>query len=237
MWGLPNVIGAIDCTHINIECPDVSHAGDYFDRKRSYSIQIQAVVDSHMKYLDIVAGWPGSVHDSRIYSLSKMHLRRPEVFNGPAVFVNGFQVSEYLIGDGGYPLNVNMMIPIPGRKANLSVEENGYNFKHCSTRMCVEKSFGRLKSIFRILRNVFERPDMNKLPHVVVACAILHNIYLQLYETADVTIEPDYELAAHSCAPSSRVPTATAAYTRAKNVRKHLMYYLHTLPDVGRGNY
>lgn len=57
--GIPKVLGAIDCTHIRIEKPAVN-ASDYCNRKKYFSINLQAVVDSQMRFTNVYCGEPGS---------------------------------------------------------------------------------------------------------------------------------------------------------------------------------
>ena len=57
---IPNVIGAIDGSHIPIKASHL-FSMDYFNRKGFYSI---VLVDHKKKFLDICVGWPGSTHDS-----------------------------------------------------------------------------------------------------------------------------------------------------------------------------
>jgi len=52
---IPNVIGAIDGSHIPIKAPHLFPV-DYFNRKGFYSIVLQAVVDYKKKFLDICVG-------------------------------------------------------------------------------------------------------------------------------------------------------------------------------------
>ena len=54
----------------------------------------QLVFDNNMVFTDVLAGWPGSVHDSRV-------LRNSELFH---TAVNKFPRDTHLLGDGGYPL-------------------------------------------------------------------------------------------------------------------------------------
>ncbi|GES87151.1 protein ANTAGONIST OF LIKE HETEROCHROMATIN PROTEIN 1-like [Rhizophagus clarus] len=68
----PNVIGAIDGSHIPIKAPHLFPV-NYFNRKGFYSIVLQAVVDHKKKFLDICVGWPGSTHDSRILINSNLY--------------------------------------------------------------------------------------------------------------------------------------------------------------------
>ncbi|XP_050309684.1 uncharacterized protein LOC126745745 [Anthonomus grandis grandis] len=66
MNGFPNVIGAIDGTHIKLDKPE-NDPDSYLNRKGYYSIQMQAVCDHRRKILHIFIGYPGSVHDSRVF--------------------------------------------------------------------------------------------------------------------------------------------------------------------------
>ena len=50
--------------------------------------------DNNMVFTDVLVGWPGSVHDSRV-------LRNSELFH---TAVNKFPGDTQLLGHGGYPL-------------------------------------------------------------------------------------------------------------------------------------
>ena len=71
-WGFPICAGAIDGTHIPISTPQQNHAS-YINRKSYHSIVMQALVDSSYLFRDIVVGWPGSVHDARVFSNSQLY--------------------------------------------------------------------------------------------------------------------------------------------------------------------
>jgi len=64
--GFPNVLGAIDGTHIAIKAPS-QYEEAFVNRKGVHTINVQAVVDPEMQFLNIVAKWPGSSHDSFIW--------------------------------------------------------------------------------------------------------------------------------------------------------------------------
>ncbi|KAI4470058.1 hypothetical protein MML48_1g03077 [Holotrichia oblita] len=56
---VPNVIGAIDCTHVQILKPFV-HGDEYINRKGVASINVQATCDSREMFTSVDATWPGS---------------------------------------------------------------------------------------------------------------------------------------------------------------------------------
>ena len=66
-WGFPQVAGAIDGTHVPVIKPQ-DNPSDYYNRKGFYSIIMQAVVDYRGLFLDTYIGWPGKVHDARVFS-------------------------------------------------------------------------------------------------------------------------------------------------------------------------
>ncbi|XP_060588032.1 putative nuclease HARBI1 [Ruditapes philippinarum] len=72
--GMPGVVGAIDGTHIPVPAPTSEHRASFINRKGFSSIQLQVVCDSNLKLLDTYTGWPGSVHDARVYRNSPADL-------------------------------------------------------------------------------------------------------------------------------------------------------------------
>ena len=67
--GFPNVIRAIDCTHIAIKAS--SHEEFvYVNRKHFHEINVRLICDGLMQLTNIVARWSGSTHDSYILSNS-----------------------------------------------------------------------------------------------------------------------------------------------------------------------
>lgn len=71
MRGFPGVIGAIDGSHIPIKAPQICPE-NYVNRKGFYSIILQAVCNDQMLFTDAYVGWPGSVHDARVFNNSDL---------------------------------------------------------------------------------------------------------------------------------------------------------------------
>ncbi|XP_063899592.1 putative nuclease HARBI1 [Helicoverpa armigera] len=162
--GLRNVDGAIDCTHVKIvNTPGVEHHEAFRNRKSYFSINVQAVVGPFGNFMDIVARWAGSTHDSRIFQMCLLRTKYMQQ-----------QHTGYLIGDSGYPCLRFLLTPVGTPTTHA---EQTYNKVHIKTRNVVERTFGRWKRRFPCL----SRGLGNKLitvSNIIVACAVLFNISL-----------------------------------------------------------
>lgn len=72
--GLPDIIGCIDGTLVNIQAPSDGEAA-YVDRKGNHSINCQIVCDFNMWIWDVNALWPGSTHDQAVFNTSGLKRR------------------------------------------------------------------------------------------------------------------------------------------------------------------
>jgi hypothetical protein len=68
-YGLPNVIGAIDGSHIPIKKPE-ENGNDYYNREKYHSLVLQAICTPNLMFIDCDVRWPGSVHDGRVFRTS-----------------------------------------------------------------------------------------------------------------------------------------------------------------------
>ena len=75
--GIPGIIGCIDGTGFQIprlkNQPDINSY--YSGRKKIHVLHMQAVCDHRKIFTDVLIGWPGSVHDSRVLRHSDIYVK------------------------------------------------------------------------------------------------------------------------------------------------------------------
>ena len=125
--------------------------------------------------MNVYAGWPGSVHDARILSNSKLFAmgEAGTLVPNSVRTMSGVPVPVVILGDPAYPLLPWLMKPYPGE--GLSAKHRKFNTQLSRARVVVECAFGRLKGRWRCL---LKRNDVNLefMSTLVTACCVLHNI-------------------------------------------------------------
>ena len=158
----PGVIGAIDCTHVWIICPDKENAMAFVNRRQFYSINVQAVCDSDAFITNIVARWPGSTHDSRIFENSNIADKlRDGILDG------------LLLSDSGHACRAYLLTPILKPKDTGEVR---YNTAHRRTRCIIERCFGLLKRRFPCLHLGLRTASSLLCP---LQCCIISPLYIE----------------------------------------------------------
>ena len=174
-FNLLNILGCIDCTHAKISAPPPlhKHREEYINRKMYHSINVQAICDSDCMVTDFDVSWPGSVHDSRIFKNSTVYNQLREG-----------ELDGILLGDNGYAIAQFLLTPFLRPPANPA--EHNYNAVHKMARCTIERTFGQSKRRFNCLGSIL-RCSLDRVPSVIVACFILHN--LAKYLGIQITIE------------------------------------------------
>ncbi|XP_063971274.1 putative nuclease HARBI1 [Lytechinus pictus] len=180
--GFPSVLGAVDCTHVGLNSAVLgANEAIYVNRKFRHSINVQMVCDAKYVITNVVARWPGSVHDARILNMS--HL---------GDFLQNRRESGYLLGDSGYPLRRWIQTAF-GQDKDDTPAKKAYNRAHARTRCLIEMTFGQLKNKFRCLKGHGMQMEPRRVCDVVVACAVLYNIAKLLNEPPDEEEEADQQ--------------------------------------------
>jgi len=151
------------------------NALDYYNRKGYYSVILLALVDHEYKFLDVYVGWPDSVHDvrmlsnSELYSKSENHTVLPRWTKS----INGASIPLVMLGDPANPLKYWLLKPFSN--TGLSRKQKTFNYHLSRARVVVENAFGRLKGRWHSLMK-HNDCDIRKIPILVTACCILHNL-------------------------------------------------------------
>lgn len=130
------------------------------------------------------AGQAGSVHDMRVFRLSK--------FENMCTNAN-FPNDSHILGDAAYRLTKYVMVPFKDN-GHLSNGQTNFNYHLSSARMIVERSLGLLKGRFRSLLDTLPIQRTDLISKYIIACCILHNICLLQNDMIDIPIivnEPD----------------------------------------------
>ena len=138
---------------------------------------VQAIVDHDYLFRDICVGWPGSVHDARVFTNSLIYKQITEdglLENEGCRTILGKPIPLCIIGDSAYPIQTWLMKPFSDNTA-LSPQQKYFNYRLSHSRIVVENAFGRLKARWRRL---VKKNDMitENVPIVIITCCILHNL-------------------------------------------------------------
>eukprot|EP00102_Acyrthosiphon_pisum_P019201 XP_016656411.1 PREDICTED: putative nuclease HARBI1 isoform X3 [Acyrthosiphon pisum] len=137
---------------------------EYFrNRKGWFSLNVQTVVSAKLKIMDIVVRWPGSTHDSTIFSRSKIN---------NDLHVEQKWGNSLIVADSGYANTKHIVTPFLNPQAG---PENLYNESQIRTRNPVERCYGVLKRRFPVL-SLGMRLQISNIQNVIIACSVLHNI-------------------------------------------------------------
>lgn len=174
----PNVIGCVDGSHIQITgCENDS---SFYNRKGYNSIILQCVCDSSLCFIDVYAGWPGSVHDAKVWTSSPLYSK----LKTNPTFINK---NYHLLGDSAYPLDSFLMKPYKDN-GHLSRKQVHFNRTLSATRICIEQAFGRLKGLFRRLKYIQCYKHAN-VKFIIIAACVIHNIIIKRKDLIDINVE------------------------------------------------
>ncbi|CAM5163300.1 unnamed protein product [Natator depressus] len=225
--GFPNCGGAIDGTHIPILGPD--HQGSQFINHKGYfSMVLQALVDDKGRFTNINVGWPGKIHDARVFRNSGLFklLQEGIYFTDQKITVWEVEMPIIILGDPAYPL---MPLPMKPSTGTLDSSKELFNYRLSKCRMVVECAFGRLKGRWRSLLTRSDLSETN-IPIVIVACCVLHNLCESKGETFMTGSEVDA-----NCMAAEYAQPDTRAVRRAQQEELCIREALKTSFMIGQG--
>lgn len=128
--------------------------------------------------MDIVARWPGATHDQTIFNNSHIKHRLSSKEFGNCV----------IVGDRGYENTSYLLTPLQNP---TTPAEHLYNESQIRSRNVVERAYGVWKNRFPIL-SMQIKLHLSNIQNIIVACAVLHNIAVDMREEQFTDVFPDH---------------------------------------------
>jgi hypothetical protein len=167
---LPKCIGFVDGSDAVFYPAPTEDKEAYWSRKKKYCMQFQILCDPDKLIRNLFTGYPGSVHDAKVFTSSTPFLKSHQYFSS----------GEYIIGDSAYPKSETVVVPYKRTNGNLSRRQSTFNTHISGYRIAVEHTIGILKGRFQSLRglriNVNKDSGHAKVCQWIQACSVLHNI-------------------------------------------------------------
>ena len=100
--GLPNVVAIIDGTHVPIQLHIFQE--QYFNCKEQHTINNQVVIDRKRHIVDLETGYPGSMHDARVFRRLELarRLEHGQLLQGPGVVYQNQMLPQVSYNSSGY---------------------------------------------------------------------------------------------------------------------------------------
>ena len=173
-YHVPHVVGVADGTLFPLDFkPNRNDYPDFKGRKGKYTITC-LIVNDHMRRIRYYhLGWPGNVHDERVFRQCPL-ATTPERY---------FSVGDVLLGDSAYTPRKNMVSVYKKGygEPRLSASKEQFNTIISRPRVSSEHTIGILKARFCSLREIrlkiTEDPEsFKKVLNYVRVCIIIHNL-------------------------------------------------------------
>ncbi|XP_031441572.1 protein phosphatase 1, regulatory subunit 8a isoform X4 [Clupea harengus] len=205
--GLPNTIGAIDCTHVRIKGPSPDPF-PYLNRRQYHSINVQIICDAQNHLLNVVSRFPGGALDSYILQNSSVGVHLEQGDAGDA----------WLIGDHEYALAPWLMTPLTNPETE---QEVAYNERHARAHSTAKHSIRLLKKRWMCLDEtgggkLLYKPE--KVCRMIMACCVLHNMAMKSGVPLD--LQPPYQPPHYNVGPE---PFRHPENSHAVQVRQQLI--------------
>lgn len=177
---LPHCFAYLDGTEIPLQdAPGRDHTS-YYSRNKQYSIKMQAVCDFTLRIRQVTIGWPGSVHDGRIYNNCRLATHTREYYSG----------EQYIAADAAYKLSTTVITPFRSNSTALTPDKRAkFNKYFSSFRVRIEHLYGvlkeRLPSLYSLNIRIYDETSHKFACDWILVCCILHNILLPHMDEED----------------------------------------------------
>ena len=182
--GFPGIVGAVEW---------LPHPNKRTDPRPSVLCQLErfsfdnaasSVCDYECLLANVYAGWPGRVHDARVFRNSPLSERLPTL-----------PPDRHCLGDSAYPLTPSLMVPYKGA---LTPTQDNFNTRLSRARQCIERSFALFKCSWRRMK-YFDASGIKHMCNSIVACCVRHNLCLLHNDSAADMMSNDDDGADGDC--------------------------------------
>ena len=122
---------------------------DYYNWKGFHSIILQTAANHEYRFWNINVGWPGRVHDARVFTNSELFEKAQvgTLLPSSPRLIHGDNVPLLILTDPAYPLLPWLMKPYCkcSMVIDVSVAAKKFTYRLSRARMVVENAFGHLK--------------------------------------------------------------------------------------------
>jgi hypothetical protein len=175
--GFPGMLGSLDCMHwIWKNCPK-AHKGQYQGKSGRSTVILEAIASAYLWIWHCFFGTPGSCNDINVLDRSPLLKTLIDSKLSTDYVINGRQRNNcYWLVDGIYPEWGVFVKTISDPQG----EKNKYFAKlQEGARKDIERAFGVLQSRFHILANPSRYWYQKKMPNIIKACIIIHNMIIE----------------------------------------------------------
>ena len=130
--------------------------------------------DDEMRILDYIVGWPGSVHDNRVWSTTDQYLRYHDFFSR----------LQYILADSAFTTSIHCISAFKRLRGVHCLPDDQllFNTLLAKARIKIEHCIGLLKNRFpclRGMRNIIRNAiSLKRIIDRVTVCIILHNLLI-----------------------------------------------------------
>ncbi|XP_058111435.1 protein ALP1-like [Magnolia sinica] len=150
------------------------------------TVIVQGLVDSEGRFLDVSAGWPGSMPPDTILRQTNLFSRveeSKEMLNGPTFeLAGGNSIRQYVLGDSCCPLLPWLLTPYRQTGLNENDSRQVFNSVHGRGMALVNNAFGRVLARWRLLSARWKQDSVEFFPFIIISGCLLHNFLIKCGE-------------------------------------------------------
>ncbi|KAG4070931.1 hypothetical protein HA402_001368 [Bradysia odoriphaga] len=179
---LPHCILYTDGCEVELADRPSLNGDVYLSKSKVYSVKLQGTCDYKKRLRQINIGYPGSVHDSRIFS-------NCPIATNPTAYITE---PQWIAADSAYKLSSTVITPFRKNSNQLTEKDRkDFNQYFSTYRVRIEHVFGLMKEKFPSLKKLSIRIRDAKSHEFVCTwirvCCILHNVLLPHFDEEDLT--------------------------------------------------